>query len=170
MGTLNSRRPRRQIAKTVQVIVFRRDRWLCHLCKRPVIFAPAMKYLQHDLEKSGFAELAYWRFAYHRHGAPLLDELAVVIDHIEVFSTGGLDVAENLATACNRCNMTRNSCELKKWLDKRPIKRIKGKYGEPETWDGFSSVFLHLAKRYAHELTASEIEWAKALTQRANDI
>jgi hypothetical protein len=107
--------------------------------------------------------LAYWRFAYHRHGAPLLDELAAVIDHIEMFSTGGLDVAENLATACNSCNMMRNSCDLKKWLLERPIKRIKGKYGEPETWDGFSSLFLHLAKRY--ELTQSEKEWQKALQQ-----
>ena len=105
-------RSRRTIPKELQVSIFRRDRWLCHLCKRPVISAPAMKYLQRDLEESHFADLAYWRFAYHRQGAPLLDELAAVIDHIEVFSGGGLDVAENLATACNRCNMTRNNSEL----------------------------------------------------------
>ena len=129
-----------------------------------------MKYLQQELNVAGFADLAYWRFAFHRHGAPLLDELAAVIDHVEVFSSGGLDVAENLATACNRCNMARNSSELKKWLDKRPIKRIKGKYGEPEAWDGLSNLFLHLAKRYADKLTASEREWGRALTQSANGI
>lgn len=156
-------RSRRTIPKELQVSIFRRDRWLCHLCKRPVIFAPAMKYLQRDLEESHFADLAYWRFAYHRQGAPLLDELAAVIDHIEVFSGGGLDVAENLATACNRCNMTRNNSELRKWLDKRPIRRIRGKYGEPDAWDGFSSLFLHLAKKYAADLTASEKEWCRVL-------
>ena len=158
-----SKRSRRPIPKNIQVLVFRRDRWLCHLCKRPVIFAPAMKYLQRDLEKAQFADLAYWRFAYHRHGAPLLDELAAVIDHVEVFSSGGLDVGENLATACNSCNMKRNNCEVNKWKRERPAKRIKGKYGEPDAWDGFSSLFLHLAKKYAADLTASEKEWFRAL-------
>jgi hypothetical protein len=60
--------------------------------------------------------------------------------------------------------MTRNNFELKKWLDKRPIRRIKGEYGEPDKWDGVSALFPHLAKRYADELTASEKEWARAFT------
>jgi len=30
----------------IQVQVFRLDGWICRWCGRPVIFAPAMKYLQ----------------------------------------------------------------------------------------------------------------------------
>lgn len=100
-----SKKSRKPHPKTVQVFALRRDLWLCRWCKRPVVFAPAMKYLQEELEKSGYGGLAYWRYAYDRHGAPLLDELAAVLDHAQPFSMGGTEETENLATACNRCNM-----------------------------------------------------------------
>jgi hypothetical protein len=82
---LGSRPP---LSKSLQVAVYRRDGWLCCWCKRPVIFAPAMKYLQREVRKTD----ADTPFAYHhanwsRQGAPLLDLLGAVIDHIEAFST-----------------------------------------------------------------------------------
>jgi 5-methylcytosine-specific restriction endonuclease McrA len=48
--------------------------------------------------------LAYHHANWSRQGAPLLDLLGAVIDHIEAFSTGGASDIENLATACNKCN------------------------------------------------------------------
>src|SRR6202023_3317624 len=95
---------RKQIPRKVQISVFRRDRWLCRWCKKPVIFGPAMKYLQHDLTNSGYRDLAYWSPAFDRCGAPLLDELAGAIDHVKPFSMGGTNDFDNLATACNKCN------------------------------------------------------------------
>jgi hypothetical protein len=85
----NMKHPRKPIPRKLQVFVFCRDKWLCHWCKRPVIFAPAMKYLQRELSDSGYGDLAYWRYAFERRGAPLLDELAAAIDHIKALTMGG---------------------------------------------------------------------------------
>jgi hypothetical protein len=149
------------------VSVFRRDLWLCRWCKRPVVFAPAMKYLQEELRKGGYENLAYWRYAYDRCGAPLLDELAAVIDHVKAFSVGGPADADNLTTACNRCNMRKNMSAAEKWEREHPIKPIRGKYGEPKNWDGLSSLFVYLAKRDPSNLKQTEKEWLKALECRS---
>jgi hypothetical protein len=56
------------------VDIFRRDGWLCVWCKRPVIFAPAMKYLLRELRSSGVdGELAYHHAHWTRANAPLLE-------------------------------------------------------------------------------------------------
>lgn len=155
---------RRNISRELQARVFYRDRWLCRWCKKPVIFAPALKYLQRRLDEAGFNDLAYWRLAYHRRGAPLLDELAAVLDHVNPHSAGGPGDADNLATACNRCNMKKSNSEPMKWERDNPLKAIKGKYGEPVNWDGLSSLFLFLAQeKYAPDLTKTENEWVEAL-------
>jgi len=122
-----------------------------------------MKYLQKELTDSGFGDLAYWRYAFDRQGAPLLDDLAAAIDHIKAFTMGGTNDVENLATACNKCNTRKNNCDPEKWKSDNPFKRVKGKYGEPRTWDGFSSLFLLLAERYASSLTPTEKDWLKVL-------
>src|SRR2546422_11229568 len=105
---------RPSISRKLQAEIFCRDRWLCHCCERPVVFAPAMKYLQRLLKDAGYREAAYWRNAYDRHGAPLLD----------VF---------------------------------------RSKHGEPVDWDGFSSLLLFLAGKYATDLTPTEKDWVGAL-------
>ena len=45
-------------------------------------------------------------------------------------------------------------------------KPIKGKYGEPQHWDGVSSLFMVLADRQASGLTASERAWLQVLRAR----
>lgn len=158
------RRPgRKSLPKRLQARVFYRDHWLCRWCKRPVIFAPAMKYLQLQLSNAGYKDLAYWRYAYDRHGAPLLDDLAAVVDHVTAFSAGGPGNEENLVTACNKCNTRKNNSNAAAWERAHPAKSIKGKYGEPVSWEGFSSLFLFLAERHAANLTASEESWVEAL-------
>jgi hypothetical protein len=57
-------KPSRRISRSLQAEVFFRDCWLCRYCKRPVIFAPAMKYLQKELDCANQKGLAYWRYAY----------------------------------------------------------------------------------------------------------
>jgi hypothetical protein len=153
----------RRISRQLQVFVFRRDHWLCRWCKKPVIFAPALKYLQQELSDSGYKGLAYWRPAYDRNGAPLLDELAAVIDHVKAFSMGGPGEAANLATACNRCNIRKNAAEAEEWERKHPVRPIKSKYGEPQGWDGLSNVFIFFAKRKGRILAGSEKDWLRAL-------
>lgn len=106
-------RVRKPLTKELQLSVFSRDRWICRWCNRPVIFAPAMRLLEREMRKSGRAEpLAYYHAHGTRDGAPLLDELWAVIDHVEAFSTGGANTGENLATACNKCNGRKNSASL----------------------------------------------------------
>jgi hypothetical protein len=122
-----------------------------------------MKYLLEQLENAGYRDLAYWRYAFDRHGAPLLDELAAAIDHITPVTMGGTDNPENLTTSCNKCNTMKNNCDPQKWEAEHPFKPIKSKFGEPERWDGFSSLFLFLAKPNASRLKKSEIDWMKAL-------
>lgn len=158
-----SKGSRPPIPRSLQVCVYRRDHWLCRWCKRPVVFAPALKYLQEELANAGFKNLAYWRYAYDRSGAPLLDELAAVVDHVKAFSAGGAADIENLTTACNRCNMRKNSGDAEKWEREHPIKPIRSRHGEPEDWDGFSSVFAYFANHSPSKLTSTEKEWLEAL-------
>lgn len=161
----DAKRRSRQIPRKLQLFVFQRDRWLCRFCGKPVVFAPALKYLQQELLGSGFKNLAYWRYAYDRHGAPLLDELAAVIDHEKAFSLGGPNTIENLNTCCNRCNIMKNAGDSEEWQRKHPKRKIKAKYGEPQDWDGFSSVFVFLAKRNPSLLKPSESEWLRLLVR-----
>jgi 5-methylcytosine-specific restriction endonuclease McrA len=162
----NSSRP--PISRQVQVAIFRRDQWLCRWCLKPVIFGPAMRYLQHHLAVSGYCDLAYWSPAFNRRDSPLLDALAGAIDHVEPFCKGGLSDLPNLVTACNKCNTSKNSSDPEKWRQTHPVKRIKSKYGSPVNWDGFSNLFLVLADQYPNIRVASETAWLKALKTTAN--
>lgn len=161
-------RARPPISKELQLRVFRRDRWVCRWCNRPVIFAPVMKFLESEVHRSGHKErLSYHHAHWTREGAPLLDELGAVIDHVDPFSTGGASTEKNLATACNKCNGRKSAAPMDEW-SKRPQRQpIKGKYGEPQYWDGLSSVFMILAQRDPAALTVSEKDWLKALAERA---
>jgi hypothetical protein len=124
-----------------------------------------MKYLQKWMSDAGF-NVAYWRISYDRRGAPLLDELSVVLDHVVAHSTKGPATEENLVTCCNRCNMRKNNADPAKWERDHPLKRIKSKTGEPENWDGLASLFLFLAReRYSESLSRSERDWVNALTK-----
>src|ERR1700730_12576455 len=68
---------RTAIPKRLQVAVFRRDGWLCCWCKRPVIFAPVMGFLEREIRVAGKVDpLAYHHAHWTRHGAPLLVYLA----------------------------------------------------------------------------------------------
>jgi len=122
--------PRKAFPKAFQVFVFRRDHWRCHLCRRPVVFAPALKYLQQYLQRELAQEcpdLSYWRYAYTREFAPLLDELAAVIDHVNPHVRGGPGNEANLKTACNKCNSRKNDHDYAKWVRDNPIRKNKVK-------------------------------------------
>lgn len=156
-------RKRRPLPKALQIAIFRRDKWLCYWCRRPVIFSPAFKLLQVDLTASGFPDVAY----YHPHGtrrdAPLLDELGAAIDHLRAFSTGGACSEENFRTACWKCNTRKGDAPLEAWEQREKRSPVKGKYGEPETWDGLTTLFIALAERNPGLLTTTERDWLRAL-------
>ncbi|MGO9264921.1 MAG: HNH endonuclease signature motif containing protein [Candidatus Binataceae bacterium] len=107
------------------------------------------------------APLAYFHAHWTRDGAPLLDELGAVIDHVEAFSTGGANSEENLATACNKCNGRKGSAPVDKWGKRIMHKPVKGKYGEPQNWDGLSGIFVILAQSDQAGLTASDKVWLR---------
>ena len=157
-------RKRGALPKALQVAIFRRDQWLCRWCKRPVIFAPVMKYLERELRRSGQSgAIAYYHAHWTRADAPLLDELGAVIDHVDAFARGGPASVENLITACNRCNGRKSAAPLEKW-NQRPLRKpVTGKYGEPQHWDGLSMLFVVLAQRNPQDLTSGEREWLKEL-------
>ena len=151
------------LSKELQLRVFRRDKWVCRWCNRPVIFAPIMRLIESETRKGGRHEpLSYYHAHWTRDGAPLLDELGAVIDHVDAHSTGGSSAEQNLATACCKCNGRKSAASMKDWA-KRPRRRpIKGKYGEPQHWDGLSGFFVVLAQRDL-DLRASEKAWLKVL-------
>jgi 5-methylcytosine-specific restriction endonuclease McrA len=160
-----TKRNRPPMSKGIQVAVFRRDGWLCRWCKKPVIFAPVMKFIEREIREAGYTgNLAYFQAHWSRKEAPLLDELGAVVDHVEAFSTGGSPEIENLATACNKCNSQKSSASSSKWDERRPRKFVKGKYGEPAYWDGLSNLFIMLASKDLANLSSVENEWLKALT------
>ena len=123
-----------------------------------------MKLLEREAEQSGRAEpLSYHHDRWTRDGAPLLDELGAVIDHVNASSTGGQNTANNLTTACNKCNGRKSAASLERWEERPRHKPVKGKYGEPQHWDGLSTLFVVLAQRYPVGLTASERAWLEVL-------
>ena len=159
-------RKRRSPSKAMQIAIFRRDGWLCRWCRKPVIFAPVMKFVERELRQSSHAgDLAYYHAHWTRQGAPLLDELGAVIDHVKAFSAGGPDNIENLVTACNKCNGQKSSATSAKWGERRPRKFVKGKYGEPVHWDGLSNLFVLLARRDSTGLSVPEQQWLTAITE-----
>ncbi len=123
-----------------------------------------MKYLERELRNSGRVEpLSYYQAHWTRDGAPLLDELGAVIDHIEAFSAGGAHSMENFATACNKCNGQKSAMPIAEWNKRFQRKPVKGKNGEPQHWDGLSTLFFLFAERDRNGLTAWERDWLKAL-------
>jgi 5-methylcytosine-specific restriction endonuclease McrA len=152
------------LPKALQLRVFRNDRWVCRWCNRPVIFAPVMRLIELEIRKAGNSEpLSYYHAHWTREGAPLLDELGAVIDHVEAHSAGGSSKEENLATACCKCNGRKSNASIKKWGERPRRQPIKGKYGEPQRWDGLSALFVVLARRYESALSASERSWLRVL-------
>lgn len=162
-GAISGSRKRRSLPKTLQLAIFRRDKWLCSWCKRPVVFSPTFKLLQTKVRASGFLSVAY----YHPHGtrrdAPLLDELGAAIDHVQAFSSGGACSKENFCTACWKCNTRKGDAPLEAWEQRYKRSPIKGKYGEPEEWDGLTALFVVLAEGDTASLTTTEKHWLRAL-------
>jgi 5-methylcytosine-specific restriction endonuclease McrA len=156
-------RVRAPLSYDLQVRVFRRDRWICRWCHRPVIFAGALKLLEVLVRERGHVgPLAYFDMRWRRDRAPLLDHLAAVVDHVEAFSGGGAHDESNFATACNKCNARKNNTRVEAFEQAVPQRKVKGKYGEPQHWDGFSALFVLLGQG-REDLTASEKGWLRAL-------
>jgi len=158
-------RPNRQkipIAKQVEVLF--RDGWLCWLCHRPTVFPLAMKYLAEFVrEKDYRTPIAFYDLRYRRDQAPILDHLACVIDHVEAFSRGGSHGGDNFKVACNKCNVRKSARAKEEYLAENPGKRVKGKYGEPQHWDGMASVFVVLARQAPDRLTLNERAWLQEI-------
>ena len=125
------RRARTPLSYALQVRVFRRDVWLCRWCHRPVVFAPALKFLDGLARDRGHeGPLAYHHKQCRRDQPPLLDHLGAVIDHVEAFSTGGAHDETNFVTACNNCNAWKSSSSADAFKRAAPAHAVKGKYGD----------------------------------------
>lgn len=160
-----TQRKRKSIPPPVAAAVYKRDHWLCHWCKRPVILAPAMKLLEGEIRQSGWTQpIALFHNNWTRYDSPLLDELSAMVDHVIAHKRDGAHSLENFVTACARCNTRKSDRELADWLKRDKRKPVKGKYGEPIAWDGLSGLFVMLALRVPANLTMNERAWLKALT------
>jgi len=158
------------LSKELQLRVFRRDKWVCRWCNRLVIFPPVMRLIEREVRADGNNNpLSYYHLHWTRDGAPLLDELGAVIDHVEAHSTGGSSEEPNLATACCKCNVRKSAASMNEWAKRPQRKPIKGKGGEPQYWDGLSALFVLLARRNRDGLSASERDWLKVLAGATAD-
>ncbi len=157
-------RVRANLPKEIQVKIFRRDGWLCQWCKRAVIFSPVMKILSAELRNAGFAEdLAYYHAHWARRNAPLIDELGAVLDHVHAFASGGTCSEDNLVTSCARCNGRKSAADLIAWEQREKRRLVQGKYGEPEFWDGLSTVFIMFTQRNPESHSSTDRAWLRAL-------
>lgn len=155
------------ISYSVQAEVFFRDGWLCSHCRRPAIFHLALKQLSEVIGPE-FPELdpAYWNAQWRRDSAPLLDELAASVDHVHAYSKGGAHDLSNFATICARCNARKGSRSREEHAAAHKAWIVKGKHGEPSTWDGFASIFVFFARRSKRPLTRAERGWLRELEIR----
>lgn len=160
--------PRGAIFKDLAVKIFRRDGWICHWCGAPVIFAPAMKYLERLARAAGITEpLAYYNPNWRRDLAPLLDHLGAENDHIKPHSQGGSAEADNFVTSCHKCNLRKSASHAEHFSKKSPRRKIKAKYGEPVHWDGLSTLFMILVERDPKTTNGSDLAWFSALKATA---
>ena len=152
------------IPLSIQAAVLFRDRWLCYLCKRPVIFHFALKRLG-VLAKNAYPDVvtAYWHPNWRRDAAPILDELAASIDHVTAYAKAGTHDSSNFATICARCNARKSAKDVAVFRSELKAWKVKGTHGEPGAWDGFATLFVVLASRDTAGLTATERAWLKAL-------
>lgn len=157
-------KPRQPISIVQKLRIFRRDHWICRWCNRAVVFPPVMKLIEREIRNDGITEpLSYFHPRWTRDGAPLLDELGAVIDHVEAHAADGSSAESNLATSCCKCNGRKSAARLSEWAKRPQRKPVHGKYGEPQSWDGLSALFVLLATRDPSGLTATERRWLDAL-------
>lgn len=157
-------RARPAIPVEVQAAVFFRDGWLCHLCRRPIVLHLALKYLQSFVGvRCPEIPLAYWHPNWRRDASPLLDELAASIDHVTAFTRGGAHDPSNFAAVCGRCNARKSARRSADYLEEARPWKVKGKHGEPSTWDGLSSLFVALAREHRFALSSTERLWLETL-------
>ena len=159
-----ARQNRPKVPHSTQARVFFRDGWLCHTCRRPVVFHLSLKYLAALTTRSGIRRgLAYWDERWRRDTSPLLDELAASIDHVNAFARGGEHAEANFATICARCNARKSVRSREEYLSQAPQWLVRGAHGEPTRWDGLSMAFLALVQDRTDQLSTSERTWYDAL-------
>ncbi len=147
-----------------QIEIFFRDRWICHWCDRPVIFPPALKALQEFVRSEGHSiPVAYFHPQWTRRDAPLLDHLGGVLDHVDAFAKGGATDSANLVVACCKCNTLKSDSTVRAHAARHPKRPVKGRYGEPTSWDGLAAVFVTLARARPEALKATDRKWLAAL-------
>jgi HNH endonuclease. len=152
------------IPYSVQVEVFFRDNWLCSHCRRPTVFHLALQQLSEVVAADlPTLTLAYWDPRWRRDAAPLLDELAASVDHVDAYSKGGAHDITNFATICARCNARKGTRSREEHLAANKPWVVKGKHGEPTCWDGLAWVFVVFARRASRPLTSAEKGWLAAL-------
>lgn len=157
-------RSRPPIPLATQVAVLFRDKWLCRWCGRPVIFAPALKFLEWFVGARGFEGLlAYYHERYRRDASPLLDELGLAIDHVKAFAKGGEHSEANFVTACSRCNAKKGDRDASDYATLHPRKAVRSAHGEPVQWDGLASYFVVVARENPSALTPHERKWFVAI-------
>lgn len=153
-----------------QVSVLYEGNWLCHWCGRPVIFAPALKYLGRFVESKGVAgPLAYYDVRYRRDASPLLEELGLAIDHKEALAKGGKHARSNFVIACSACNAMKGDRSVEEFEKTHQRRTIKSKHGEPVYWDGLASYFIVVGREDPNALTPQEVKWLKALEAYLHD-
>lgn len=89
--------------------------------------------------------------------------MGAVIDHLEAHSRGGKDASDNLVAACCKCNALKSDAKWEVFMAKQQRHKVKGKYGEPEYWDGITTLFAILVEREPNIASASEREWLRHL-------
>ena len=130
-----------------------------------------MRYLEQLLKRSGFTEsLAHHDARWRRDKAPLLDHLGAVIDHIQAHSRGGMSNETNFVTSCNKCNSRKGDVPAQDFSAQSPLRQVKGKYGEPEDWDGFSTLFVMLVEQAPQHATPTERECLRALRRTGDAV
>ncbi len=147
-----------------KISIFYRDGWKCRYCKKPLIFAPAMKYIEVEIRNSGFpGPLAYYHTNWKKKSSPLLAELGAEVTSVDPVNCLSKCTDDTEVTACVNCRSGKsskdfNSCE--KLLATNPINGI---YGGTDHWDGMSSLFVVLAERYSNQLIDTDRKWLNAI-------
>jgi hypothetical protein len=93
--------------------------------------------------------------------------MGAVLDHVKAHRDGGESDIDNLVTACCKCNALKGDAKFEVFQAKLHRHTVKGKYGEPEHWDGLSTLFVILIEGNRRMASRTERDWLGALKGNA---
>ena len=148
------------LALNRRLTIWRRDSFTCQYCGSRTIIEPMIEWVSLCYPDS-YEYDSYWpEVGCHW----LVKIVGGTVDHVKPRARGGTNDAENLVTACNRCNYVKEDFLIEElgWADPRAVTKAVA------CWQGLSDVYARLRAADTERVTQAGREWPQLLNPTAS--